>query len=116
MEKTLHYCGASIIDDRHLVTAAHCFKDFGLKEYWKIWPVYNLDSKPDMFKEHTIESLKIHEKYTKPGFQYDIAIIKVAEPFNMEREKVESIPTAMKHQSPKGSFIKKVTFLINIQF
>ena len=32
-EQTYHWCGATIISRYHLITAAHCLKDFPMRQY-----------------------------------------------------------------------------------
>ncbi|XP_052744134.1 uncharacterized protein LOC112056709 [Bicyclus anynana] len=84
-KKTRYACSATLITDRHLITAAHCVSTKQIA-YAVSLGDWNLDSPtecyegqcPDPPVEYEIESIVIHPGYIKENYTFgDIAIIKL---------------------------------------
>ncbi|CAL1274367.1 unnamed protein product [Larinioides sclopetarius] len=80
---TTPFCGGAVIDDHHILTAAHCFVRRGnffsrLEPRQYIIKVGQIDLS-EQNPSYEVEEIKIHESY-QPDFSYDdIAIIRLNE-------------------------------------
>ncbi|XP_064096859.1 trypsin-like [Macrobrachium nipponense] len=86
------FCGASVIDDRHILTAAHCmFRKFvyplsrdevrvGLADHNLI---STADDIPGVTKKVEIEDYVVHEQYNSTTSENDIAVIRLKEPLSL---------------------------------
>ncbi|XP_060696339.1 transmembrane protease serine 9-like isoform X2 [Hemiscyllium ocellatum] len=77
-----HICGASIISDRWLISAAHCFRDSGSNP--SIWTalIGTIDVRRGTVQ--TIETIIIHPLYRQTSNDYDIAVLKLSSPLIFE--------------------------------
>ena len=77
-KKDYHWCGASIISHFHLITAAHCLRDFSKSSYLIRVGDCHLDVKEREETDFDIEEIIFHETFNEgPYLNNDIAIIKI---------------------------------------
>ncbi|XP_020765499.2 transmembrane protease serine 11B-like protein [Odocoileus virginianus] len=71
-----HYCGASLISDRYLVTAAHCFKNSRDPRNYTV----TFGTRVNLpYMKHYVQQIFIHENYIKGELHDDIAVILLTE-------------------------------------
>ncbi|XP_067886544.1 transmembrane protease serine 11C-like isoform X2 [Heterodontus francisci] len=74
-----HVCGASIISDRWLVSAAHCFQNTFANP--SIWKAYMGSVSVGRGTSRTIRRIHIHPNYSIPiKFNNDIAVLELSSP------------------------------------
>lgn len=72
------YCGATLISDTHVLTAAHCIKPFQQADIKVKLGEYDFDKEGETADQtFTLASMKIHENYDDVSFENDIAILKL---------------------------------------
>lgn len=81
--KKVGYCGGSVIDDKHVLTAAHCLDDNHVSVEVTLG-FYNIDDKNSQQKYY-VESYEIHDEYNETTLDNDIAIITLADPIEFTR-------------------------------
>ncbi|XP_043825508.1 transmembrane protease serine 11B-like [Dromiciops gliroides] len=71
-----HVCGASLISNKWLVSAAHCF---AMKNDTKIWTVTfgNMVNRP--YAKRNVKTIIVHEDYQSQMVTNDIALVQLAE-------------------------------------
>ncbi|ODM89518.1 Transmembrane protease serine 6, partial [Orchesella cincta] len=114
----LSFCGASLINDRYAITAAHCLgKDITADKIQLIFHAHVLDRKVggdfnanDKIFQHIpgwndrretdeseqsvrvdVERVLLHPKYVANTFDYDIALMKLKNKLNLKKDKVTPI-------------------------
>lgn len=72
-------CGGSLVDNQHIVTAAHCFKHLStdLSLYRVVLGDHNRDSDEGTEEERGVKKIVQHELYETNADTHDIAIMKL---------------------------------------
>lgn len=68
----IHQCGATLISNTWLVTAAHCFKNKANPHQWTV--SFGTTINPPLMKRN-IKRIIVHERYHSPAREYDIAVV-----------------------------------------
>lgn len=78
-----HYCGASLIGKRHLVTAAHCFQKTPNPKNYTV-SFGTLVTPPYM--QHYVQQIIIHENYVSGEHHDDIAVVLLTEEVSLQND------------------------------
>ncbi|XP_036278589.1 transmembrane protease serine 11C [Pipistrellus kuhlii] len=76
-QNSVHRCGATLISNNWLVTAAHCFIRSNDPKKWNVSFGLLLS---DPQKKRNIKNITIHEDYHYPAHENDIALVNLASP------------------------------------
>ncbi|XP_049645807.1 transmembrane protease serine 11A [Suncus etruscus] len=68
----IHQCGATLISNTWLVTAAHCFKYNANPRQWTV--SFGTTINPPLMKRN-VKRIIVHERYHSPAKEYDIAVV-----------------------------------------
>ncbi|XP_042534306.1 transmembrane protease serine 11A-like [Dipodomys spectabilis] len=71
----IHQCGATLISNMWLVTAAHCFKSNANPRQWTV--SFGTTINPPLMKRE-VRRIIVHERYRSPAREYDIAVVQIS--------------------------------------
>ncbi|KAG8515214.1 Transmembrane protease serine 11A [Galemys pyrenaicus] len=71
----IHQCGATLISNTWLITAAHCFKTNANPRQWTV--SFGTTINPPLMKRN-VKRIIVHEHYRSPAREYDIAVVQVS--------------------------------------
>ncbi|XP_062981946.1 transmembrane protease serine 11A-like [Elgaria multicarinata webbii] len=71
----IHRCGATLISNTWLVSAAHCFREARNPNKWTV--TFGTYLRPPLIVR-LVKTIIVHEKYLYPFHEYDIAIVQLA--------------------------------------
>ncbi|UJR17575.1 hypothetical protein I4U23_004471 [Adineta vaga] len=77
-------CGGALIDERHVLTAAHCIKTPVDEKNYKVYIGAHETNKPMyMEQELAVSKIWIHEQYSEKTVNNDLAIIRLTKPITI---------------------------------
>lgn len=76
-----HFCGGSILNDRYILTAAHCVENTS-KSSITIWAGVTDFYSPGNYRQILkVKNIYIHPKFRRSTLDYDVAVLEVKKPF-----------------------------------
>ncbi|KAM7293503.1 hypothetical protein ISCGN_026633 [Ixodes scapularis] len=92
-----HFCGGSIINKQHILTAAHCILE-GYKSasyYAVVVGDQKLDTVDPNEKTFSVQSYTIHPKWNRRAVNYDYAILKLKTPLDFSGAQKALMPICL---------------------
>ncbi|XP_074833085.1 suppressor of tumorigenicity 14 protein [Carettochelys insculpta] len=107
-----HVCGASLISDSWLVSAAHCFKDEWPIRYKDatLWTAFlglhdQHNTKNEKVQERSIKNIITHPGFNEYSYDYDIAVVELQKPVAFTSTVRPICLPASTHEFPVGKAV-----------
>jgi len=97
-----HFCGGSIIDERTVVTAAHCIEGVSASSLQVVAGDHRLKSSEGTEQTVSVSRIISHRSYNSNTFSNDIAILKLATPLKFDGKNVAAVCLPTAHQEHTG--------------
>ncbi|XP_042346441.1 suppressor of tumorigenicity 14 protein [Plectropomus leopardus] len=101
-----HVCGASIINERWLLSASHCFvtndPQYHIPSNWQTYSGMQDQYKHDGVQRRTLKRIISHPDYNQMTFDYDIALLELSEPLEFTNTIQPICLPAPSHVFPAG--------------
>lgn len=85
------FCGGSIIDERHILTAAHCVEDLGTADFFIRVGSNSLSYIGDEVQHLEVEEIFSHEQYDSFSTRNDIAVVRLNGRIDLSKESVSAV-------------------------